>query len=486
MLNANSSTDLNPESDATRPSKRASQPFVFPILDSPVWSQLSFLEFGPATLVMDRGSGRWAVIKTADAPLLRLLPVDVNLIPLTVRERCKTLAAELRGHGLGRPPQPSVHPLNTLILKLTQACNYACTYCYDFAPEEHASRLDLRAACNAVDEALTIAPSSLHVILHGGEPTLVFPLLREIVLRARDCAKRLGKRVTFGGQTNLSRINAEMVAFFAENNVVWGISLDGPPELNDRFRILHTGGGTYHFLTSALQNFPNFVRSCGVLTTVTSVTDVHLLTIVSHVRDLGFHAWDWSLFQPIGRGQSAVEPLNFNTQAVIQSWNELFEAVEAGSFEGFNIQAITRYLDNFLDGPGAHMCLRKDCGAGRDLMSVSANGTIEACDCIDPKGPLSSLGHITENSDGALAAARATGTAELIRSRNVELGMCSSCIWLAICGGTCLAHSHGSIHDVWKSECAIAINAFDRIARSVIHSDRLRDYRQSYRKAVAS
>jgi uncharacterized protein len=214
------------------------------------------------------------------------------------------------------------------------------------------------------------------------------------------------------------------------------------------------------------------------MTTITSATDEHLLTIARYFRDLGLSCWDWSLFQPIGRGRMTAQAIEFSIDAVIDSWNELFDAVIGGEFDGFPVMPVLKYVDNFLDGPGNNMCMRKECGAGRDLLSLSADKTIEACDCIDPSGDLSNLGKFDPAVPHALKAAKDGDKAKLIRSRDVRVGRCDTCIWLAVCGGTCLAHA-GELHGVWEAQCELALNAFGRVAASVTQSNALRRYRES-------
>jgi uncharacterized protein len=227
----------------------------------------------------------------------------------------------------------------------------------------------------------------------------------------------------------------------------------------------------------SLSRFPDFLKQSGVMSTITRVNDSRLLETARHFRDMGMASWNWSLFQPIGRGREQSTHFEFDIDQLLSSWNELFDAVEAGEFDGFPVMPVKKYLDNFISGPGGNMCMRPQCGAARDLLSISADGTIEACDCIDPTGPLSNLGSLTT---GTLAEARASSTANAIRSRNVDTkeAGCGECLWYGVCGGTCLAHSPG-LHEVWSDSCEVAKLAFARISYSMLHSGHLLRYLKS-------
>ena len=423
---------------------------------------------------MDRATGRSLFVPRTQEPLLRLAASPADEVPAGLREVRRRLVSELAAAGVGTLPEPRFDALNTLILKLTKACNYGCTYCYDYEPTDRATHLDVELALKTVGEALELCEGWLQLIFHGGEPFLMFDHIERIVLFAEEEAARCGKRIIFNGQTNLSRLNDDNVRFSIEHGIHWGFSLDGPPQRNDTFRVLRNGTGTHDHFLEALRRYPEFVRNCGVSATITAANHDDLLGVSRYFRDCGLSGWDWTLFQPIGRARSSDE-MDFDVGRLIVSWNELFDAVAAGEFDGFAVKPVLKYVDNLVLGPGQNMCMRKDCGAARDLMSVSSDGQLEACDCIDRTGPLAGLGHASTTS---LAQARQSETAQRIRSRDTTRSKCDDCIWLAVCGGSCLAYAPG-LHEVYEKECQVALNAFDRVTADLARSDRLLRYRQS-------
>lgn len=440
--------------------------------------RLAVIPGSARSLVIDRFNGKWAIIGNTQVPYLEMLLRGAGEIPSHARPAVEHIEKLLKSAGLAQVEQVSEYGLNTLILKLTKVCNYRCSYCYDMEPDDHLVHLPYEIAIQSIREALELAQEGLSIIFHGGEPTLFFPLIRRLVIDGERYAAEAGKRISFRGQTNLSRLTEEMVEFFIEHKVGWGISLDGPPQFNDRFRVLPDGSGTYRFFEQALARFPEFVRSCGVLSTVTASNQDHLPEIAAHFRDRGMGSWDWTLFQPIGMGRELTERCGLSYDRVVDSWNRLFDAVLAGEFDGFNLGPIMDYLRNFLGGPGASMCLRHRCGAARDLLSISADGSVEACDCIDRKGPLGNLGLVQIGKSNSLSAAANSEKGAFIRSREVERGECGSCTWLKLCGGTCMAYAP-SIHEKSGGECQISMNAFNRIAEAMLDGDQLKRYWKS-------
>ena len=418
-----------------------------------------------AVLVMDRVSGRWTALpgRWADAVAVVGYADAVATVPAVAR-----LRAHLEDRGIGMPgSERTFTDLNTLILKVTGSCNQACAYCYDFDAGSRMGVMDPQVAAWSIEQALDLAPGGLQVILHGGEPMLVWDLVETVVLAGERAAAARGVPIGFVGQTNMSRLDARIEAFSTAHGLHWGVSLDGPPDVHDRFRVHRDGRGTYAQFQAALQAHPRFVRGCGVLSTVTTANQARLPEVAAHVRDLGMASWDWTLFQPIGRGRAQPQVFAPDTDTVVGGWLDLFDEVLAGVFDGFPVKPVLRYVDNFRHGPGANMCMRPQCGAARDLVSISADATIQACDCIDPTGPLAGLGRA---GDDALACARSAPVADLIRSRDLSGTRCGGCLWWGICGGGCPAHAD-PLNTAPELACALALTAFDRIADQVVQPD---------------
>jgi uncharacterized protein len=427
-------------------------------------------------MAIDRVSGRWLTVEKTWEPLLPFLGADSRDLPPNLREPVGRLRNALEEHDVGvAGKERHFGGLNTVILKLTNACNYACAYCYDYESFERATALPLDLGLKAIEQALDLAESRLWVILHGGEPMLMWDLLESLVENGERLARERARQIWFIGQTNMSRLNDRIISFSLRHNIAWGVSIDGVPSVHDTFRVTHTGGGTYEAFASALRKYPGFVRRCGVMSTITSANQARLLECARHFRDLGMPSWDWSLFQPIGRGRGKGQQFSLDSDVLVNAWKELFTAVETGEFDGFSVMPVRKYLDNFISGPGGNMCMRPECGAARDLLSISASGMIEACDCIDPTGPLAHLGHL---GDTDLTDARQSPVAQHIRSRDLGAAPCADCLWFGVCGGTCLAHAP-SLNEVWADGCALAMCAFDHISASLVRSNRLVEYAKS-------
>lgn len=121
-----------------------------------------------------------------------------------------------------------------LILVVTTRCNLLCRYCYN---GEVCDPFDMSE--DVLNRALDIAGEGegpIHIQITGGEPTLVSDKTAAILETIR---RRIGRPYTVGIQTNGTLMNPDLVREFKKYGVQVGVSLDGPPDVNERLR-----GGT--------------------------------------------------------------------------------------------------------------------------------------------------------------------------------------------------------------------------------------------------
>ncbi len=116
-----------------------------------------------------------------------------------------------------------------LVLALTSRCNLACRYCYLAATRQG---MDMDEAVLAEALALADHGEPCLVQITGGEPTLVPEKIEQVLRRARSM--RMRPRLAI--QTNATLLTPELVRLFQDHHVRIGVSLDGPPEIQDRLR----------------------------------------------------------------------------------------------------------------------------------------------------------------------------------------------------------------------------------------------------------
>jgi uncharacterized protein len=130
-------------------------------------------------------------------------------------------------------------------------CNLDCAYCYYLKKEDlYRNGEPFRMTDDTLEEYIVqhIEASPGPVInfsWHGGEPTtLGLDYFRKIV-RLQHKHLPPGRRVTNGIQTNGTLLDEDWSRFLAAERFSVGISLDGPQELHDRYRVSKGRKPTY-------------------------------------------------------------------------------------------------------------------------------------------------------------------------------------------------------------------------------------------------
>lgn len=136
-------------------------------------------------------------------------------------------------------------------------CNLNCTYC--FYLEKHALYPD--AGSRMSDETLEAyiknyiaaveAQAEVAFTWQGGEPTLLGLdfYRRAVTLQAKHGA---GRRISNSFQTNGVLLDDEWCLFFREQRFLIGLSLDGPAEIHNAYRLTKGGKPTHKLVMRAL------------------------------------------------------------------------------------------------------------------------------------------------------------------------------------------------------------------------------------------
>lgn len=116
-----------------------------------------------------------------------------------------------------------------LILSLTCRCNLHCRYCYQSASSHGMDMTD-----ETIDHALTMVDKNLPLLIQltGGEPTLVPDAIETV---GRKCS-RMKRQPRIAIQTNGTLLNHNLIDIFKRYEIEVGISMDGPPDIQEYLR----------------------------------------------------------------------------------------------------------------------------------------------------------------------------------------------------------------------------------------------------------
>ena len=129
-------------------------------------------------------------------------------------------------------------------------------------------------------------PGEVSFAWQGGEPTLLGLefFRRAVELQARYAG---GRRVTNALQTNGVLIDDRWAEFLAEHRFLVGVSIDGPPELNDRFRRDPSGGPTTDRVLGAIGALKRAGAEFNTLTVVNRRNSERPLEVYAFLKEIG-------------------------------------------------------------------------------------------------------------------------------------------------------------------------------------------------------
>jgi uncharacterized protein len=170
-------------------------------------------------------------------------------------------------------------------------CNLDCEYCFFLSKEMLYPSSRFRMAEDVQEtyirqllEAHARAPEVV-VAWQGGEPTIMgLDFFRRSIELLREHA-RPGQQILNTLQTNGTLLDDEWGAFLKENDFLVGISIDGPAEIHDTYRVDKGGKPTYDRVIRGLAVLKRHGVDWNVLTTVHAANGDKGTEVYQFLRD---------------------------------------------------------------------------------------------------------------------------------------------------------------------------------------------------------
>jgi len=133
--------------------------------------------------------------------------------------------------------------IDTVLLKVASRCNLDCSYCYVYHMGDESWRTQPKRLTMDVQSLVAAELGSLmreqgrsfSVVLHGGEPLSLGSTRLDSLFA--DLRAELGSACGISIQTNGILLSTPILDVCAQHDVTLSVSLDGPPETHDRFRL---------------------------------------------------------------------------------------------------------------------------------------------------------------------------------------------------------------------------------------------------------
>ena len=264
------------------------------------------------------------------------------------------------------------------------ACNLDCQYCYylkkeDLYPKGESFRMPDSILEEYIIQHIDASPGSvINFSWHGGEPTILgLDYFRKIVAFERKHRPR-DRRIANGIQTNGTLLNEEWCRFLATEGFAVGLSLDGPEEMHDCYRVTKGQAPTHRDAMRGYALLRQHGIPCDLLCVVHSEnvrhpTEVYRFFKQIDARYLGF----LPLVEPRLDREGGVSHRTVPAEVLGDFLCALFDEWKSEDIGRVKVQIFEEAARTAFGQEHALCIFRKTCG---DIPVVEHNGDFFSCD----------------------------------------------------------------------------------------------------------
>ena len=344
-----------------------------------------------------------------------------------------------------------------VILKTVERCNIACSYCYFFFGGDdsylrHPPVISIDTITKLVpflrDGCKSCGCEVLQIDFHGGEPMLQkkkdFDKMCEILQEGLPDLKEL----RFAIQTNGMLIDDEWIALFEKYNVGVGVSIDGPENVNDKYRVDKKGKGTYQRVLQGIKKLEiakseGKIREYGSLAVINP--EFSAKQIYRHIVDtVNIKQMDFLLPDFI---HSSFDVHSQKTGIVADDYGqflcELFDEWVIDDDPSVYVRILHSTM-SLLMGKNSSLTSFGPLSRKKFAFTIASNGDIFPDDTFRILDPSFTIPHmnIAKNSLNEFLNCQTLQT--LIEENKKIPNGCSECCWKNICRGGSLIHRYNN------------------------------------------
>ncbi len=350
---------------------------------------------------------------------------------------------------------PAKLPFSVMVKPAGARCNLNCTYCFyqekdSLYPDARAPAMSDDVQENFIRRYIQSQPgNTVTFAWQGGEPTLLgVDYFRQVVTLQQKHAE--GKTIENAFQTNGVLLDDAWCSLFKEHGFLIGLSIDGPEDLHDAYRINKGGAGSFRQVMRGLDCLKKHQVEFNTLTVLHKDNANHPLRIYRFLKQIGSR---FQQYIPIVEragvaetedGLSLVSPA-FPGEALVTDWSiapEQYGRFLTDVFDEWVRRDVGRVFVQLFDstlstwlGKGAELCVyQPTCGRG---LAMEHNGDLYACDHY--VYPDFRRGNIMDTDlDKLVFSDRQTAFG---RAKEESLpGQCRGCEVRVACNGGCPKH----------------------------------------------
>ena len=191
---------------------------------------------------------------------------------------------------MGNIINPFARPLYVMTKPAGAHCNLACDYCYYLEKQKLYQNGDKHVMSDQLTEVFireyiqSQFGNEVNFTWHGGEP-MIRPLsyYKKVVRWQRRYAE--GKAILNCLQTNGTLLTPEWCRFLHDEGWLVGISIDGPQDMHDAYRMKRNGGPTWEKVMQGIEMLDRYEVEWNAMAVVNDITAARPLDFYRFFRD---------------------------------------------------------------------------------------------------------------------------------------------------------------------------------------------------------
>jgi len=317
-------------------------------------------------------------------------------------------------------------------------CNLSCRYCYYLDKAELYEHKGLITMSNEILEKYIIlhieasTEPDIRFSWHGGEPTLAgLDFFRQVV-NLQQKHRPSGRNIINGMQTNATLLNDEWCKFLKSEGFFVGVSIDGPEELHNKFRVSKDKAGSFKKTLHGYELLKKHNVQTELLTVVNAENVNFPHEVYRFLKQLGSK---YMTFLPLVEREpgssSGISSISVPTEAFGSFLSIIFDEWVNEDIGSIKIQIIEEAARTAFNQEHTLCIFKKTCGG---VPVVEHNGDFYSCDHYVDREHL--IGNINEKPLTQMldsAEQQAFGLAKLITLPEY----CLECEVRDMCNGEC-------------------------------------------------
>lgn len=343
------------------------------------------------------------------------------------------------------PQNPFSHPIYVMPKPVGSACNMACRYCYYLEKKKFYPDAGRQMMSEATLEEFTrqyIAAQTTPEVMftwHGGEATLrPVDFYRKAVALQRKYAG--GRRIENCLQTNATLLTDEWCRFLKEEGWLVGVSIDGPQEFHDEYRLTGAGKPSFMNVLRGIRMLQRHGVEWNALAVVNDYNADYPVEFYRFFKQIGCRFIQFTPVVERLKPDSMLADVSVNGEVTDfsvtpEQWGNflcgVFDEWVKGDVGEVFVQLFDATLANWVGATPGVCTLAPQCG---HAAAMEWNGDVYSCDHF--VFPAYKLGNIHEST-----------LIEMMGSdRQLKFGadkrdklprQCRECCWLFACNGEC-------------------------------------------------